>query len=98
MSKDEPPLRADQTPGAPHPRETLQLFGQAQAEQDFLTAFNSDRLHHGWLLTGPQGVGKATLAWRIAAFLLSQPPAEDAGLFGAPPPATSLDIGMDHPV
>ncbi|WP_405107155.1 DNA polymerase III subunit delta' [Phaeobacter sp. BS52] len=98
MSKDDAPLRADQTAGAPHPRETQQLFGQAQAEQDFLTAFNSDRLHHGWLLTGPQGVGKATLAWRIAAFLLSQPPAEDAGLFGAPPPATSLDIGMDHPV
>ncbi|MFV1600809.1 MULTISPECIES: DNA polymerase III subunit delta' [unclassified Phaeobacter] len=98
MSKDDAPLRADQTVGAPHPRETVQLFGQDQAEQDFLTAFNSDRLHHGWLVTGPQGVGKATLAWRIAAFLLAQPPAEDAGLFGAPPPATSLEIGADHPV
>ena len=85
MSKDEPPLRADQTPGAPHPRETLQLFGQAQAEQDFLTAFNSDRLHHGWLLTGPQGVGKATLAWRIAAFLLSQPRLRMQGFSGPLP-------------
>lgn len=89
--------RADQAPGAPHPRETEQIFGQHQAEQDFLRAFNSDRMHHGWLLTGPQGIGKATLAWRIARFLLATPPAED-GLFGAPPPMTSLSIDPDHPV
>lgn len=94
---DEDLPRADQAPGAPHPRETLQLFGQDQAEQDFLTAYNSDRLHHGWLLTGPQGIGKATLAWRIARFLLASPPAED-GLFGAPPPVTSLSINAEHPV
>ncbi|MEP2717990.1 DNA polymerase III subunit delta' [Pseudophaeobacter sp.] len=94
---DEDLPRADQAPGAPHPRETLQLFGQEQAEQDFLTAFNSNRLHHGWLLTGPQGIGKATLAWRIARFLLATPPAEE-GLFGAPPPVTSLAIDPEHPV
>ncbi|WP_122072996.1 DNA polymerase III subunit delta' [Pseudophaeobacter sp. EL27] len=94
---DEELPRADQAPGAPHPRETAQLFGQDQAEQDFLTAFNSNRLHHGWLLTGPQGIGKATLAWRIARFLLATPPSEE-GLFGAPPPATSLSIDPDHPV
>ncbi len=95
---DEELPRADQAPGAPHPRETLQLFGQDQAEQDFLTAFNSNRLHHGWMLTGPQGIGKATLAWRIARFLLATPVAEENGLFGAPPPATSLSIDPDHPV
>lgn len=89
--------RADQAEGAPHPRETLQLFGQAAAEQSFLEAFNSDRLHHGWMLTGPQGVGKATLAWRIARFLLATLPAED-GLFGAPPPPQSLDVDPEHPV
>lgn len=89
--------RADQAPGAPHPRETLRLFGQDAAERDFLSAFTSDRMHHGWLITGPQGVGKATLAWRIARFLLATP-ADDGGLFGAPPPPTSLDIDPDHPV
>ncbi|MVO16660.1 DNA polymerase III subunit delta' [Parasedimentitalea huanghaiensis] len=94
---DEDLPRADQAPGAPHPRETEQLFGQEDAETAFLTAFNSDRLHHGWLLTGPQGIGKATLAWRIAQFLLATPPAED-GLFGAPPPVETLDIHPDHPV
>ena len=63
-----------------------------------MDAFNSGRLHHGWLLIGPQGVGKATLAWRIAKFLLATPPLEDNGLFGAPPPPGSLEIGADHPV
>jgi len=94
---DEDLPRADQAPGAPHPREVQQLFGQSQAESAFLTAFNSDRLHHGWLLTGPQGIGKATLAWRIARFLLATPPAED-GLFGAPPPVETLDVSPEHPV
>ena len=88
----------DQAPGAPHPREAAQLFGQSQAEAAFLDAFTSDRLHHGWLLTGPRGVGKATLAWRIARFLLATPPAEEDGLFGAPPPPETLDIAPDHPV
>lgn len=89
---------ADQVPGAPHPRETPRLFGQDAAEQAFLSAYNSGRLHHGWLLTGPRGVGKATLAWRIARFLLATPPAEEDGLFGAPPPPATLDIDPEHPV
>ncbi|WP_121632177.1 DNA polymerase III subunit delta' [Tropicibacter alexandrii] len=88
----------DRAPGAPHPRETEALFGQAQAEQAFLTAYSSGRLHHGWLITGPQGVGKATLAWRIARFLLATPPETGDGLFGAPPPPETLDISPDHPV
>lgn len=88
----------DRLDGAPHPRETLRLFGQHKAEQAFLTAYNSGRLHHGWLLTGPQGVGKATLAWKIARFLLATPPAEEEGLFGAPPPPDTLDIDTDHPI
>lgn len=88
----------DRASGAPHPRETAQLFGQTAAEQAFLQAYTSGRLHHGWLLTGPRGVGKATLAWRIARFLLATPPVEEDGLFGAPPPPESLDISPEHPV
>ena len=91
---------SDRAPGAPHPRETLKLFGQATAEGAFLDAFNTGRMHHAWLITGPRGVGKATLAWRIARFLLSQPVGHgEAGLFSDPPPApTSLEIGHDTPV
>lgn len=90
-------LPPDQAPGAPHPRETARLFGQDAAERAFLDAYAADRLHHGWLLSGPRGVGKATLAWRIARFLLATPPADTGGLFGAPPPET-LDIPPEHPV
>ncbi len=96
MSDDSP--APDQAPGAPHPRETVRLFGQDAAERAFLSAYNSDRLHHGWLLTGPRGAGKATLAWRIARFLLATPPADDGGLFGAPPAPDTLDIDPEHPV
>ena len=88
----------DRIDGAPHPRETQALFGQDTAQADFLQAYGSDRLHHGWLITGPKGVGKATLAWQIARFLLATPPVQDDGLFGAPPPPTSLTIAEDHPV
>ena len=86
----------DRAEGAPHPRDTLRLFGQHRAEAAFLDSFNAGRLHHGWLLTGPRGVGKATLAWRIARFLLATPDEAD-GLFAAPPAAT-LDVDPAHPV
>ncbi len=62
---------ADRIEGAPHPRETVHLFGQDRAAESFLTALSSGRMHHGWLITGPRGVGKATLAWRIARFMLA---------------------------
>ncbi len=87
---------ADRVEGAPHPRQTLRLFGHDAAESAFLQAYTSGRQHHGWLITGQKGVGKATLAWRIARFLLATPP-DDGGMF-SPPPPTSLDIAPDVPV
>lgn len=95
MTDDSP--QPDQIPGAPHPRDTPRLIGQAPAEAAFLSAFNADRLHHAWLLSGPRGVGKATLAWRIARFLRATPPQDD-GLFGSPPAPATLDVAPDHPV
>jgi DNA polymerase-3 subunit delta' len=88
----------DRIDGVPHPRDTAGLIGQAAAEKAFLDVYNSGRLHHGWLVTGPRGVGKATLAWRIARFLIATPPAGDDGLFGAPPLPETLEIPADHPV
>lgn len=86
----------DRLANAPHPRDTPAVLGQSVAEAQFLDAFNSGRLHHGWLITGPRGVGKATLAWRIARFLRTQPTAEDAGMFAPPVPET-LDSTGQHP-
>jgi len=89
--------RPDQIEGAPHPAQTQVLYGQARAEADFLDAYASGRLHSGWLITGPQGVGKATLAWRMAAFLLSRPIVAADDMFGAPPAPTTLDVDDDNP-
>lgn len=94
---DAPP-EPDKAEGAPHPREARALVGQAAAEGEFLSAFASGKLHHAWLLTGPHGVGKATLAWRIARFLLVQPLAAGDGLFGAPDVPDTLEIADDDPV
>lgn len=88
----------DRLDGVPHPRETAGLFGHPEAEATFLSAFTSGRLPHGWLLTGPEGVGKATFAWRAARFLLATPPDTGDSLFGAPPAPETLDIDPDHPV
>lgn len=88
----------DAVEGAPHPRHAARLFGQSEAEAAFLDAFTSGRLHHAWLVTGPRGVGKATLAWRLAAFLLAQPADPGGGLFGAPEPPASLDIDPADPL
>jgi DNA polymerase-3 subunit delta' len=96
MSDDALP-EADRLDGAPHPRETVGLFGQTAAEAVFLNALNSGRLPHAWLLTGPKGVGKATFAWRAARYLIATPPETGDALF-APPPAGTLDIDPEHPV
>ena len=91
-------LQSDCVEGAPHPRETNLLYGQDNAQYDFLKAFQSTRLHHAWLITGPRGVGKATLVWKIARFLLAQPN-KDGGMFeNDAPHAETLEIEVDHPI
>lgn len=87
MRDPEAPPEADAIAGVPHPRHAPELFGQAHAEAEFLDAAGLGRMHHAWLITGPRGVGKATLAWRIARWLL-------AGERGAP----TLDVDANHPV
>jgi DNA polymerase-3 subunit delta' len=84
----------------PAPRANPALLGQDRAQAVLLDAWTSGRLPHAWLIGGPRGIGKATLAFRFARFVLAQPrSAEAGGLFGgAPPPPTSLAIGSDHPV
>ena len=58
---------------ARHPRETLQLFGHADAEHALLDAYRGGRMPHAWLIGGPPGIGKATLAYRMARFVLAHP-------------------------
>jgi len=62
----------DDTDEALHPRETAVLFGHAAAETALLAAYRAGRMPHGMLIAGPKGIGKATLAYRIARFILSR--------------------------
>jgi DNA polymerase-3 subunit delta' len=53
------------------PRENPHLIGQEAAERAVVEALAGRRLHHAWLITGPEGVGKATLAFRFARRLFA---------------------------
>jgi len=61
-----------------HPRESEVLFGHQREEFQFLSAYQSGRMPHAWLISGPEGIGKASFAYRAARFILSHPdPKED---------------------
>jgi DNA polymerase-3 subunit delta' len=77
----------------PHPRATFALFGHVQAEQKLLADYKSGRIAHAWLIGGPPGIGKATLAYRMARFALAHPDPAAAAVQGA----TSLAIAPDSP-
>src|SRR5580704_711207 len=68
-----------------HPRDAARLEGHETAERAFLEALERGRLHHAWLLVGPEGVGKATFAYRAARRLLGARPEPGYGLLGADP-------------
>lgn len=67
------------------------LFGHGEAIAAFRAALDSGRLHHAWLLAGPEGVGKAVFADKAALRVL----AEGAGMTAGAP---GLDVPDDHPV
>ena len=70
---DDPTPESDACENAPHPRMTDTLFGQHEAEQELLSAYRGGKLPHAWILGGEKGIGKATLAWRFARFILCNP-------------------------
>jgi DNA polymerase III subunit delta' len=86
--------RAESQISVPHPRETCGLFGHREAEAALLEAYRSGRIPHAWLLGGAQGIGKATLAYRMARFVLKHrdPLAADVQR------ATSLEVDPSDPV
>jgi DNA polymerase-3 subunit delta' len=83
----------------PHPRDVFDLVGQEAAEAAFEDARARGRLHHAWLVTGPPGLGKATLSFRIARRLLGAAPDPGHGLLGAAPqdPVSRLVSQDAHP-
>ena len=94
MSSDDDSIpTSDVIEGAKHPSEAAAVIGHRDADNLFVDALNEGRLHHAWMITGPKGIGKATLAFRFARFALAHPDARSAEV-GA---ATSLALPDDHP-
>ena len=86
--------RIETSVAIPHPRETMSLFGHRDAEQTLLHAYQSGRIPHAWLIGGAQVIGKATLAWRVARFVLAH---RDSGAHQVQT-AETLEIDPSHPV
>lgn len=59
--------------GAIPPQENTKLFGHDEAEQFLAQSYRSGKGHHAILIEGPEGIGKATLAFRFANHVLSHP-------------------------
>ena len=75
----------------PSPRQNSLLLGHETAEAVFLSAVRSGRLPHAWLISGPEGIGKACFAYRAARFMLAGGLQAESGpsLFGEAEPAAS---------
>jgi DNA polymerase III subunit delta' len=72
------PDDSDRIEGYPHPRETGVFIGNGQALSRASRAIRGGKPPQGWLISGPPGIGKATLAYRIARYLLTHG-ARDSG-------------------
>ena len=79
---------SDRLEGWPHPREATRLIGHGDAEATLLKAVNG-KMPHAWVFGGLKGIGKATLAWRLAKALLQR--GRDRS------PLASLDSDAAHP-
>src|SRR5882672_6890291 len=77
----------------PAPRANPDFVGHPLAEQALLRAWQSNRLHHAWLISGPRGVGKATLAFRFARHVLA---GDDRGLFAEA--SGTLEVPQTAPI
>ena len=81
----------DAIEGAPLPRENDRLVGHDEAEGALFDAYRQGRMHHAWLVCGEEGIGRATLAFRMARFILANPEPDRLA------DTVSLDVPDEHP-
>jgi len=82
-----------------NPSENTYFIGHDEAVRQFLTAYNSGALHHGWLIGGDEGIGKATFAYKVARFLLCAEASKKYDSLEVNPesPVVSQIIQRSHP-
>jgi DNA polymerase-3 subunit delta' len=90
MNKAEAPEEA----AAHHPRHTTTLYGHREAEAMLLDTYRGGAMPHAWLIGGASGIGKATLAYRLARFVLAYGDPVAPEVQAAP----SLAVDPAHPV
>jgi DNA polymerase-3 subunit delta' len=83
--------RAGLLDGAIAPVSNVRLFGHEAAEEFLGRSYRSGKGHHAILIEGPEGIGKATLAFRFANHILRHPDPASA-------PETIADPDPEHPV
>lgn len=83
--------RAGLLDGAIAPVSNVRLFGHQAAEEFLARSYRSGKGHHAILIEGPEGIGKATLAFRFANHILRHPDPAAA-------PEVIADPNPDHPV
>ena len=91
IEEERPPH--DALEGVPLPRQTTELFGHDEAETQLLAAYRSGRMPHGWIFSGERGIGRATLAFRLARFVFAHPDPASREVADA----TSLFVPPGHP-
>ena len=89
----EAPPESDRFGDAPHPRETRELYGHDRAQAQLLEAYRANRLPQAWIIGGREGIGKATLAWQFARFLLAHPDPTSSAVAQA----QDLRVDPEHP-
>jgi DNA polymerase-3 subunit delta' len=99
----EPGLAPDLPEAFGHPRTMSFCLGHEAVEAGLLSLHAREQVPHAMIFAGPEGIGKATMAYRFARFLFKNPPldVDQGGLFGAPeeaPPPESMDVAPDDPV
>ncbi|WP_298981683.1 DNA polymerase III subunit delta' [uncultured Roseibium sp.] len=97
MARRNEPLElpeVDAISGYPLPHERDRLIGHSKTETALLEAYRSERLHHAWILGGPKGIGKATLAFRFARFVIANPDRFGPSVISA----KDLSVPEDNPV
>lgn len=97
-------MEADRRDGAPHPRDNQNLIGHHAQEEAFLDAYKQGRFPHAWILAGAEGIGKASFAYRAAAFVLTYPDpqvqeVQQATSLSVPPHSKALHLirAQGHP-
>lgn len=78
------------------PKLNPHLYGHEAAELAFYNSYHAGKMPHAWLISGVKGIGKATLAYRMARYLLAGAPKSEAGLFGDATP--SIELPETHPI